>query len=183
MLTYTFNFSKNKRFSEHHCNRKLKVVLWIWCMASATCTCGWSVYDDDVTIIPRLSTKIPQMHILIPSSHYDIHIEIREREIMLFIGKPIGRSWMISLWYTHRDHSECIHYDMHIARRYAPHPRRRSDFKYLDLRIQISTLTLFCFCFVWVTGTPIYSRENLFGILGTPVKPCFKFMGTSVKIC
>jgi len=27
MLIYTFNFSKNKRYSEHHYNRKLKVVL------------------------------------------------------------------------------------------------------------------------------------------------------------
>jgi len=32
-----------------------------------------------------------------------------------------------------------------------------------------------------VTGTPIYSRENLFEILGTPVKTCLKCMGTPVK--
>ena len=34
-----------------------------------------------------------------------------------------------------------------------------------------------------MTGTPVYSRENLFENLGTPVKSCLKVTGTPVKTC
>ena len=54
----------------------------------------------------------------------------------------------------------------------------RSDCKYLDLPIKSFSRFLFR-----VTGTPVYSSENLFEILGTPVKTCLKFTGTPVKTC
>jgi len=58
------------------------------------------------------------------------------------------------------------------------HSRRRSDLKYLDLQIGQFSCALF-----WVTGTPVYSLENWFEILGTPVKTCLKVTGTPVKTC
>jgi len=47
--------------------------------------------------------------------------------------------------------------------------------KYLDLQIE-----QFSCLFNWVTGTPVYSRENLFEILGTPLKTCTKFSWPSL---
>jgi len=32
-------------------------------------------------------------------------------------------------------------------------------------------------------GTPVFFRENVFEISGTPVKTCLKVTGTPVKIC
>ena len=58
------------------------------------------------------------------------------------------------------------------------HPWRRSDLKHLDLQIGQFSCALF-----WVTGTPVYSLENWFEILGTPVKTCLKVTGTPVKTC
>jgi len=56
--------------------------------------------------------------------------------------------------------------------------RRRSDLKCLDLQIGQFSCPPF-----WVTGTPVYSRENLFELGGTPVKTCLKGTGTPVKTC
>ena len=54
----------------------------------------------------------------------------------------------------------------------------RSDCKYLGL--QINRFSRFLFR---VTRTPVYSSENLFVILETPVKTCLKFTGTPMKTC
>jgi len=53
----------------------------------------------------------------------------------------------------------------------------RSDFKYLDLHVRIVSCQSFR-----VTGTSVYSRGNMFEILGTPVKTCFQVMGNPIKI-
>jgi len=37
--------------------------------------------------------------------------------------------------------------------------------------------------FLWSDGDFVYSRENLFEILGTPVKTCLNVKGTPVKTC
>ena len=50
--------------------------------------------------------------------------------------------------------------------------RRRSDLTYLDFQIGRFSRQL-----CWVTGTSIYSHENLFEIVGTPVKTCLKVKG------
>jgi len=47
----------------------------------------------------------------------------------------------------------------------------------LDLKVELYSCPLF-----WVTGTPIYSRERLFQILGNPVKTWLKVMGTQWKL-
>jgi len=58
------------------------------------------------------------------------------------------------------------------------HSRKRLNLKYLHLQIGQFSCPLF-----WVTGTPVYSREILFEIWGTPVKTCLKVTGTPVKTC
>ena len=72
---------------------------------------------------------------------------------------------------------------------YILHPQRRPDlFKYSDLQIRrflkYSDLQIRQFsCPLFrVTGTPVYSRENLFENLGNPVKTCSKVTGTQWKI-
>jgi len=47
----------------------------------------------------------------------------------------------------------------------------------------ISRLNSFPVFSIWVTGTPVYSRENVFEILGTLVKTCLKFTWNCVKTC
>jgi len=46
----------------------------------------------------------------------------------------------------------------------------------MDLQIGRFSRPLF-----WVTGTPVYLREKLLEMFGTPVKTCFKVAGTPVK--
>jgi len=55
---------------------------------------------------------------------------------------------------------------------------RRSDSKCLNLQI-IQFPWISCLC----GGGPINSRENLFEMLGTPVKTCLQVTGTPVKTC
>jgi len=56
--------------------------------------------------------------------------------------------------------------------------RRRLHLRYLEHTIRHVSCPFF-----WVTGTPVYSRENLYVIWGNPVKTCLKVTGTPIKTC
>ena len=49
---------------------------------------------------------------------------------------------------------------------------------YLDLKIERDSCQFKC-----LSGTLVYSHDNLFQILGTPVRTCLKCIGTAVKTC
>ena len=84
------------------------------------------------------------------------------KEIQLFCYKCYFRTMAISVITLH---------SLYI------HSHRTSDFKYLEFEIG----QFFCPIF-WVTGTPVYSRENMFVILGNPTKIFLKVMGTQWKL-
>jgi len=93
-----------------------------------------------------------------------------------WVMSPTNNSWLI--WMRHVTY-EWVMSHMNESCTTLSHTfslRRRSNLKYLDLQI-------ICFSYIinWVTGTPVYSRENLFDILGNPVKTCLKVTKTPVK--
>jgi len=53
---------------------------------------------------------------------------------------------------------------------------------YLDKDLDLQILSVFLIDFL-SDGDPVYSSENLFENVGTPVKSCLKCSGTAVKTC
>jgi len=78
--------------------------------------------------------------------------------------------------YVRPDSFTCETWLVHICdMSHTYHSRSRSDLKYLDLEILGFPIDLLS------DGASVYTRENLYENLGTPVQTCLICIGTSVK--
>ena len=145
------------------------LFLWLLHMCDSTICVAWLIYRRDMTRLVgslQMMCQAPFCESFIFTSSWYIIISV---------------AWLTYMWDTTRfvgpkhDVSGTVSWLLPIC---DSHSRRRIDWEYLDLQI-----TQFSCIISWVTGTPVYCSENLYEILGTPVKPCLKVTGTPVKTC